>query len=109
MQPKRLVEPWLVRTHFGDMAGYVRQVDGDENLQHFAQDVADVADVPLDAPLWRHGLSSYLHLPEVAELGGLVRSRQENNSSRVPMLGDLPTSKEGLQDLALQLLNNRNA
>lgn len=85
---KRYLYPWLVRTHHGDMVMYAREHLGDAIFTTFKEDVLTVSQAGPVA--FVHGVIDYLHVPEVAEVAGLVRPRNGIN----PRVGDPETRRK---------------
>jgi len=57
-----------------------------------------------DAPLYPQGIMDYLHFPEMAEVGGMVRARRgTENISR-----EMPVEEDGLLQLASDMLSHEN-
>lgn len=83
--PKLYMVPWLVRSHFGDMA---RRLPSEE-LPHLSNDVLQVVHhthkIASDKPLFSRKFFDYLLFPEFAALGGVVQGRRHvGNESSVP-------------------------
>lgn len=77
---KYYVSSWLVRTHHGDMAAYAKSIIGDWAFSRFKEDVLKVSGA---GPIpFLHGVIDYLHLPEIAEVSGLVKPRNGLNLER---------------------------
>lgn len=69
---KRYLHPWLVRTHFGDLATYVASKVGSDILGALPQDVWAVSGLSPSAQAFPAGVTDYLHMLEVAEVSGLA-------------------------------------
>jgi len=107
--PKRCMDPWLVRTHFGDLAKFIRHKLGEDALDRFPADVLEVADVKADTPVFPRGIMDYLHFSELAEIGGLVvpRSTDLGTSLHPRATKCMPADRDGLHLLAKQMLKQK--
>lgn len=92
---KRYLHPWLVRTHFGDLAKYVASQIGSDILQELPQDVLAVAQVSPSAQAFPAGVTDYLHMLEVAEVAGLMTAT--------------PTTSEQVCDLARHAIQHKKS
>lgn len=98
--PKRCQSPWLLRTHFGDL---VRSLPEKER-GNLTDDMLHAWGGDPDAPLYPQGIMDYLHFPEMAEVGGMVRARRgTENISR-----EMPVEEDGLLQLASDMLSHEN-
>lgn len=105
--PKRGMDPWLIRTHFGDMFKFVERKLGEKALAQFENDVAYIAgDVDLNSPVVPNGLSDYLHFPEMAEVSGMVVSRDHEMTKTFKAKRKMPITEKGLRLLAHRMLDD---
>lgn len=105
--PKRYMEPWLVRTHFGDLATMLKEKG--EDLQRMAHDVLQVAQLQPSDRILGNGTVDYLRLPEMAELTGMVYPRNPFSlESHKETEEDMPTDIAGLLHLSEKMLQNTN-
>lgn len=107
--PKRCMSPWLVRTHFGDLAMHVKEKLGPRSLDNFRDDVLEIGQVSgKDAVLPDGGPIDYLRLPEMAELGGVVapRSSALRSLHGGADLEDMPSDVAGLLKLSAKMIKN---
>jgi hypothetical protein len=108
--PKRCTAPWLVRTHFGDLAMHLKDKLGANVIAHLPVDVLEAAKVRRSDKVLPHGVVDYLRLPEMAEFGGFVFPR--GNADSLKYLNkdeavDMPTTPEGLLSLSRKMLQQR--
>lgn len=68
--PKLCMIPWLVRTHFGDMARFVAEEHGEQILATFPEDVLEITNLSGESPAFPGPYREYLQFKEFAELGG---------------------------------------
>jgi hypothetical protein len=100
--------PWLVRTHFGDLAMMIKEKYGGKDLQRITADVIQVGQLHASAPILPNGTIDYLKLPEMAELTGMVFPRNPMlRSSHKETEEDMPTDVQGLLRLSKKMLQNR--
>jgi len=102
--PKRCVDPWLVRTHFGDMAQAVARDHGAEVLTTLADDVLTATNVAEDTIVFPEGVVDYIKFPEMVELSGLGVSRYKRDAHQHKVTRDMPTTAHGLHSLAKEML-----
>lgn len=107
-QPKRCIDPWLVRTHFGDTLRWVRAGMGDLSLEGLAQDVQEVTQMNLSSPLFPFGVQDYLRLPEMAEIAGLVHGRASPVEPEEVVPRALPLTPEGWIKLGKEMIQSRD-
>jgi len=98
--PKRCQSPWLLRTHFGDIA----QTLPAHERANFTSDVLHVWGGNPDLPLYKKGIMDYLHFPEMAEMSGMVQSRMGSNN----VTQELPVEVGGLLELAEDMLKQKH-
>jgi len=103
--PKRYSRAWLVRTHFGDLAMWVKSLLGEHEFASIAEDIMFVGDFKGDDKLLPKGIIDYLRFPEMAELSGMVTPRLQNSSE--PDNQDIPSDYDGLLITAKKVLDNR--
>lgn len=110
VHPKRCMNPWLARTHFGDLANFVRSKLGESALDRFPDDVLEVADIQADSLVFPRGIMDYLHFSELAEIGGMVVPRSTDLRVSPPSRANkcLPDNDEGLHLLAKQMLQDKH-
>lgn len=112
--PKSLMRPWLVRSHFGDIAHAVPSAE----LPRLPEDVLEVVGythgVSPDAPVFTHRFFDYLLFPEFAVFGGVVRDdrssrlgRDAQNHTDSSAMREMPTDRSGLLEVAGELLRNK--
>lgn len=107
--PKALMQPYLVRSHWGDMLTVLSPTE----RERFASDVLKVVaqqGIPLeaDAPLWKQNFYDYLKFPETLELSRLVAccaAALPEGSTQIAQ--EMPTSFEGLRSMARKVLLQR--
>jgi len=104
---KRCMAPWLVRTHFGDLAMYLKDKYGAKELQHLQADVGQIGQFSGSDRVLPDGIVDYLHLPEMAEMTGMVSARNPSLHAPHPETEqDMPTDAKGLMDLSKKMLLN---
>lgn len=84
--PKRYLHPWLVRTHFGDLANYVASKVGKDALQALPDDVWAVSQVSPDAIAFPFGFTDYVRTLDVAAVSGLIQGAIPRTSKQLCML-----------------------
>lgn len=110
--PKRGMKGWLLRTHFGDLAGRVREKLGPRALESVSEDVLAAGGFHGNESVLPNGVIDYLRLPEFAEVAGMVSSRSpvvdanRDSEAQKPAARDIPTVKDGLLSLSGQMLEN---
>lgn len=102
--PKRCISPWLVRTHFGDMAHHVARTSSIEMLP---EDILAAAGLEPHASAFPKGVIDYMHLPEMAEYSGLVISRDLALTDQTNAVQDMPITASGIRRLALNMIENK--
>jgi len=104
--PKRYMVPWLVRTHFGDMAMLIKEKYGAKTFKRAASDILRVGNLQAQSALLPNGTIDYLKLPEMAELSGMVHSRNPSlRKSHKETEQDMPTTVDGLLQLSKKMLH----
>jgi hypothetical protein len=106
--PKRCLQPWLVRTHFGDLALYLKDRIG--TLDHLLDDVSKAAETHRQDKVFPHGLVDYVRFPEMAEMSGMVfpRAWMRSSQKKEHEIEDMPTSEAGMLQLASQMVKQRS-
>ncbi|CAK9063527.1 unnamed protein product [Durusdinium trenchii] len=94
--PKRCQSPWLLRTHVGDLV----QTLPEEEQQSLVDDALQLWNGHPDVPLYPKGIMDYLHFPEMAEIGGMVKTRLDDASSARE---EMPLEMAGLLQLASRM------
>lgn len=106
--PKRYMVPFLVRTHFGDLAMMIKEKYGAKALEHMAADVMHVGQLEPDMAILPNDTIDYLKLPEMAELSGMVYPRNPLlRPARSVTEEDMPTDSAGLLALAEKMIRNQ--
>ncbi|CAJ1451357.1 unnamed protein product [Effrenium voratum] len=106
--PKAFMQPYLVRSHWGDM---VRALSDDER-QTFVDDVLAAVSGTVDpeAPLWERRFYDYLKFPETVEMARLVRGRDlAMPEASEDVVQQLPASLTGLKRLAAKVLKHKSS
>lgn len=94
--PKLCMIPWLVRTHFGDMARFVAEEHGEEALATFPEDVLAITKLPGDGSAHITPYREYLQFQEFAELANGNRDQGK--------IHEMVKTKEGLCKLATSMV-----
>jgi len=101
--------PWLVRTHFGDLAMLIKEKYGSNRLDQAIDDILQVGNFKPESPILADGVVDYLKLPEMAEMSGLVFPR---NPALYALPGeaaeDMPTNIGNLLNLAEKMLRHQD-
>ena len=107
---KAYIEPWLVRTHFGDLAGYVASQHGPQILSQLEGDVLAVSGVDPASRAFPNGLIYYYKFTDIAERSGLlVRKSQCSDHDEEFPTQNTSNTLEGFCNLAQQILNDPDA
>jgi hypothetical protein len=107
--PKRCLQPWLVRTHFGDLATHLQNKLGADALKNMFDDVLTAAGARSIDMILPHGVVDYVRFPEMAEMSGMVfpRARLHNSDGEGKDMKDMPTTPKGLLQLATEMVKQR--
>lgn len=105
--PKRCADPWLVRSHFGDMAALVAEHHGHGSLDELVHDVLKASNTSRHTLAFPNGVLDYIKFPEMAELGGMVISRHNAVTEHRNATKDMPTSMKGLHGLAAEMVSKQ--
>mmetsp|Transcript_106727 Transcript_106727/g.189002 ORF Transcript_106727/g.189002 Transcript_106727/m.189002 type:complete len:574 (+) Transcript_106727:88-1809(+) len=107
--PKRCMDPWLVRTHLGDLASHVKEKEDPMSWSRMPHELIQAAAIDNPAaPVLVDGVADYLHFAEMAELSGSVYDRNLSNSEQRPWTKtDLPLDTESLLHLAKRMLKRQ--
>lgn len=107
---KRCMEPWLVRTHLGDLATYVKEREDPDSWSRMPAEVIRAAGIENPTgPVLLDGVVDYLHFAEMAELSGSVRHRDAANAEydEQSWATHLPIDATGLLRLASRMLYHK--
>lgn len=105
---KWYVEPWLVRTHLGDLTRHVEKHVGKEVFSNWLRDVANVANLTILPVPFKNGVQDYKHFAEILELTGMVagRDRTRANVNKANFSRRMPTERRDLCAAAAELLRD---
>lgn len=108
LHPKLLMQPWMVRSHFGDIASHVPK----EELLQFVNDTLEVvhrsAGIDADKNLYQRRICDYLLFPEFAEVSGVVQGREVAGSGHNPSATkEFPVDLPGLLQVAQEMLTKK--
>lgn len=95
--PKRCQTPWLLRTHIGDLTQTLQR----EERERLVEEVLQLWGG--DEQLYPKGIMDYLHFPDMAEMGGMVKKRLGPSGAA----DEMPTQLADLLKLAARMLENR--
>jgi hypothetical protein len=100
------MSPWLVRTHFGDLAMMLKEKYGEKAIKDITADIMAVGPFAPHDKILPQGTVDYLRLPEMAELSGMAIPRNPSLRPRQSSEHDMPTNIHGLLQLAKRILKN---
>lgn len=102
--PKSYIEPWMVRTHVGDIAKYVESQLGRGILANLHDDVLAVSGARPESKAFPNGVIDYLRFSEFAEIGGFVVGRDPLRNSYAEPDRDMPKTVKGICRVAEKIL-----